>query len=390
MKAKKRAMGILGGAVQGRKRHYNLITSEKIKKMMEVQYQARSESKIRWAVKAYNNWRVMRLDREEEVDTNILYADLDDFSAVTKENLEYSLCRFICEVTKAKEGGDYPGHTVYQMACAIQNYLEKKGLNWHIVHGDEFCDFNRVLNRVMQERSEMAIGTVSKQAEVISLEFENRLWEQSILGEDNPDKLRSTVLYLLGVNCALRAGDEHYNLRCPGDLWKSQLSFEQNSMNVKCLVYREDNVTKTNKGGIRDLKKERKVVWIKPSKNVNRCPVRIVGKYLSLLPKSCTKTNLYLHSLKRPQPTCWFSTNPLGINKVRKVVGDMLKNAGLNGFFTNHSLRRTAATRLFRAGKNVKLIKEITGHVSNAVEKHEITSDEQRMELSEIIQGRNL
>ena len=65
----------------------------------------------------------------------------------------------------------------------------------------------------------------------------------------------------------------------------------------------------------------------------------------------------------------------------------MLKDAGLDGFFTNHSLRRTAATRLFQAGKNVKLIKEVTGHVSNAVEKYEITSDAQRMEVSEIIQG---
>ena len=71
---------------------------------------------------------------------------------------------------------------------------------------------------------------------------------------------------------------------------------------------------------------------------------------------------------------------------MRSVVTDMLKDAGLDGFFTNHSLRRTAATRLFRAGKNVKLIKEITGHVSNAVEKYEVTSDEQRIELSSILQ----
>ena len=56
-------------------------------------------------------------------------------------------------------------------------------------------------------------------------------------------------------------------------------------------------------------------------------------------------------------------------------------------FFTNHSLRRTAATRLFQAGKNTKIIKEVTGHISDAVEKNEITSDTQRMKISEIIQG---
>ena len=192
---------------------------------------------------------------------------------------------------------------------------------------------------------------------------------------------------MLGVNCALRAGDEHYGLRRPSEELKSQLSFKNNSIDVKCLVYREDRVTKTNRGGLCDMKKERKIVWIKPNKNVKRCPVRLVGKYLSLLPKKGSKPNLYLHSMKRPTPHCWYNTCPLGINKVRSAVSQMLKDAGLNGFFMNHSLCRTAATRLFRAGKEVKLVKEITGHVSNAVEKYEITSDQQQMELSSIIQG---
>ena len=67
----------------------------------------------------------------------------------------------------------------------------------------------------------------------------------------------------------------------------------------------------------------------------------------------------------------------------------MLKDAGLDGFFTNHSLRRTAATRLFRAGESVKLIKEVTGHISDAVEKYQMTSNEQRMRIRSIIQGKN-
>ena len=65
----------------------------------------------------------------------------------------------------------------------------------------------------------------------------------------------------------------------------------------------------------------------------------------------------------------------------------MLKHAGLDGFFTNHSLRWTTAMRLFQAGQNLKLIKEVTGHVSDAVEKYEITSDKQRMHVSSIIQS---
>ena len=54
----------------------------------------------------------------------------------------------------------------------------------------------------------MNIGTVTKQAKFISMEHENKLWEKGVLGEDTPDKLRSTVLFLIGVNVGLRAGDD--------------------------------------------------------------------------------------------------------------------------------------------------------------------------------------
>ena len=160
-----------------------------------------------------------------------------------------------------------------------------------------------------------------------------------------------------------------------------------NSLGKKCVVYREDTITKTNLGGLHDMKKDRKIVWINPNNNSSRCPVRLIEKYLNLLPEGGSKLNLYLHSLKHPKPFVWHTTTPLGINKVRTVVSSMLRDAGLDGFFTDHSLRRTCATRLFQAGTNVKLIKEITGHVSTAVEKYETTSDQQRMHLSNMLQG---
>ena len=219
------------------------------------------------------------------------------------------------------------------------------------------------------------------------MEIESKMWETNVLGEDTPDKLRDTVLYLLGVNCALRAGDEHYNLRRPGGCTSSQLSFELNEFGIRCLVYREDSVTKTNKGGLRDMKKERKIVWIKPNSDLTRCPVRIIEKYLNLLPLTGVKPNLYLQSLKWPRPNIWYNTVPVGINSIRKVVGSLLKDVGLDGYFTNHSLRRTCATRLFQAGEDVKLIKEVTGHISDAVTKYQETSDAQRMHVSSVIQG---
>ena len=56
------------------------------------------------------------------------------------------------------------------------------------------------------------IGMVKKQAGMITDNIQNELWEKGILGEENPDQLHSTVLFLLGWNLGLRAGDEHYAL----------------------------------------------------------------------------------------------------------------------------------------------------------------------------------
>ena len=65
----------------------------------------------------------------------------------------------------------------------------------------------------MKEHAAQNVGLTKKQTQVISMNFENSLWDKKVLGDENGDKLRSTVLFIMGVNCALRVGDEHYALR---------------------------------------------------------------------------------------------------------------------------------------------------------------------------------
>ena len=50
------------------------------------------------------------------------------------------------------------------------------------------------------------------------------------------------------------------------------------------ICYTEDIGLKTNKGGIKHKRAEAKQVDLFPIANVDRCPVRIILKYLSLLP----------------------------------------------------------------------------------------------------------
>ena len=63
---------------------------------------------------------------------------------------------------------------------------------------------------------------------MITQEQENYLWEHNFLGSENAELLRDTLVWVLGVNFALRAGQEHRNLR----LRNSQLSLQCDNWGV--------------------------------------------------------------------------------------------------------------------------------------------------------------
>ena len=275
---------------------------------------------------------------------------------------------------------------MYQLVTLIQKYLHVNKVYWKLIESPEFEDLCNVLDNVMKERTEAQIGTVKRQAKFITYEFENELWEKGFLGDNSPDRLRDTVLFLIGINCTLHAGDEHYQLRREMPNKKSQLQFEMSDLGEKCLVYYEDPGTKSNDGGLKQIKIDRKIVWVHPN-NVHRehCPVRLVEKYLSLCLKYEKKENFYLQSLQKLTPKQWYAEQVVGLNTIYKVIKTMFSDARIERFFTGRSLRRSGTTRMFQAGIDRKIIKEITGHRSDAVDAYQETSVEQKRLVSNVI-----
>ena len=98
-----------------------------------------------------------------------------------------------------------------------------------------------------------------------------------------------------------------------------------------------------------------------------RCPLHVILWYLSLLLKTRTCQAFYLQPHKKFFGKAWFLNRPAGINKLWNVVGEMYKEAGLPGHYTNHSLHSTAAMKMYQNDLDEQLIMEITGHHSLAV-----------------------
>ena len=340
--------------------------------------------KIKWVRKLFWEWRNFRNETTDEM----IVFDLEDEESVTVESLVFALCRFLTEVKKVN-GEDYPPKTLYEMIICIQFHLETLGFSYKLVSDDDnFKDLKYTLDNIMKERTAAGLGNNKRQAEVVTTVIEDILWEVGVVGLDTPDQLRNAVFMCLGLGCAMRAGKEHHGLKAPGPGVESQFTWKYDDNGVRFIRYTQKLHSKTNQGGLRHRKCKPKIVDIFPIPNSKRDPVMIIEKYLSVLPCNRKHDNLYMHSNKDFLSGPWYLDKPLGINKLQSVVADMCKKAGIPGRFTNHSLRATAATRLYHAQVDEQIIQEITGHKSLAVREYKRTCQSQKRVASEIIHNR--
>ena len=360
-------------------RTYNTPLSQSdLKDLSHKNFSKETVKKVRWVTKMFHEWREYRHASGLE----FIYCNLDEISTITKESVIYALCRFVTEVKKL-DGTNFPGKTLYDIIVCLQFHLEMLGFNWKLLNEQFFSDVRFTLDNVMKQRTAQGIGVSVRKAQILSFTDEDLLWSLGLLGVHSPDVLLNTVVFIIGKGCALRAGKEHHALRSPP--FASQFQFLHDESNNIFIRYSEEQGFKTNKGGLKHRKVEPKCVDVYPGEFEERCPVRIVLKYLGLLPKDRQCKAFYLQPVKKFNPNKWFRDRPAGVNRLCDTIKDICHTAGLPGFYSNHSLRSTSATNMYRSSIDEQLIMEITGHRSLAVRSYKRTSDKQRKLASKCI-----
>ncbi len=331
-----------------------------------------TEKKMVWAVTLYREWWYRRCS-QQFCPPQIVWANIEKPESLMLANLQVALCSFVCEVRR-KDEREFPGETLKQIVIMIQLYLEKQGVYFKLIDDPKMARFRNTLDNLMKKRA--AEGISHKESSLaIDMEDKDTLWEKDVLGNSDPDQLRDTLFFLLGINFALRGGgEEHKNLRAPG--FNPQLTVSKDRGGERYLKYKEDMKGKTHQGGLSSKVKPR-TLKVYGSNDPSRNVVNLFIQYTRLLPKNRKNPCLYKYALSASRRSCsqWYSNRPVRINQLKKVVKSLMSHGGLEGRYTNHSLRATCATRMFQAGIDEQLIKTFTGHKSDSVRDYKRVND---------------
>lgn len=345
-------------------------------------YSDATKNKAKWAHRVYFDWKVARnLRALRDPSIGFITGSIMEMS---DDNLADVLKKFVLEVRK-KNGEVYPSETLYELVISIQIYLNMYGRSVKLIDDPKFEKLANVLNNQMKSLSAQGHHCSREKAEVISVDDENKMWQDGILGDANPKQLVETLLFQIGMHFALRAGSEHRNLRV-GERSQFAIKYDKEA-DLEFLEYCEDT-SKSNQGGLKHRKISKKVVRAYENKTCpERCIVRLYRKYLEHRPVDREIDDFYLRPLANPSTDVWYAAQPMGKNKLSTVVASLAKEVGIEGKVTNHSLRATAATRLYHSKLDEQLVMERTGHRSSAVREYKRTSNDQLREISNVLYG---
>ena len=327
-----------------------------------------------WAINIWKEWSTHRQH------TCSSYSDWPVHLLIaTPDQLDYWLSKFVVEA-KNKNGESYPPNTLYGICCGLMRYVRDLHPEVNFFKDPQYAGFRKTLDGEMKRLRSLGLGVKRKQAEPITVEEESSLWDHGLLGDHSPQSLLDTMIYLCGVHFALRSGQEHRSLQI------TQIDLVQPTDGEPYLVYVE-NFSKNNAGGLSHRKVQPKQVEHHANTaNPSRCLVKLYQKYISHRPTDVPSKAFYLTPLKKPQGNVWYTKIPVGHNTLSKTVKRLCAAAGIEGYKTNHSLRVTAATRLFKSGVDEQLIMSRTGHRSiEGVRTYKRVCEEQTKELSSIL-----
>ncbi|XP_031573097.1 zinc finger MYM-type protein 4-like [Actinia tenebrosa] len=344
-----------------------------------------TRSSTKWAFKVFSEWQIYRVNKDPckeqssfEIDIGKVQSLETNIANMNAETLNFWLTKFVQEVVKVN-GERYPGRSLYMIVAGLQRHLAESGNAISLLSQNDrrLNIFRRALDAEMRQATQHGVGIQSKMAEreEITEEDEAAFWKMGLLGCHSANSLLKTIYFYNGKLFGLRS-NEHRNLRC------SNFRIDSESVTY------DESVSKTYHGGLKDLKYKPRVVkhvcCAGKDANHQPCLVNCFATYMEKIKHLAKNIDAFYFKPNANTQDNTFCRSPVGINTLNKILPNLCEEAGMERK-TSHCLRITCASRLFQNQVDEKLIRDRTGHRSNALLKYEKSSLQQETVVSNLL-----
>ena len=324
---------------------FSQMDDEELRRLEQEAEQPGTASATKWAMDKFLNWI-----RKRKIAC--------DLETIEKEELGKILHQFYGEQKNTKTSKALSPSTLNGLRAGIQRGICQLRHDIHIVNDREFMRANKILNAKCrlyakqgnpkpQHKEEIAEHDLQKIAAYLSQ-------DETM---DNPRRLQQAVWFIIAFSTGARGREMYRQLQRDGvgfhrdDAGKEYFSIDQ------CVV------EKNHPGGLSrsDLVSSRPRIYDSVFGETSFHAV--IRLYQSKLNTSCT----WFFQQPKNQAILdgpWYKNLPVGVNTVAQMMTRIGTEAGLSGTYTNHCVRATTITHLFRAGVSPASIISRTGHKS--------------------------
>ena len=257
----------------------------------------------------------------------------------------------------ARTGKEYSKSGMINLRAGINRYLQqppqKRILD--IMNDRPFLQANKVFSGRLRDNKERGLDTSQPRQPIDQHDMEKLFREYFTPGIEKIDtqvlvhKIFFDVVYYTG-----RRAKE--GLR---ELSKNSFEVKVGSDNKEYIEITFNEKTKKNQGD--DTSTSKRALHnnhhiISAQDNV-LCPVKSFKTYMALLHKDCSAFFQYPSKDRNSYQNACIGKNPLG-----DMMKQISKYAKLSQVYTNHQIRKTTATALYRSGFGLKEITHVTKH----------------------------
>jgi len=243
------------------------LTVEEIDRAIRDRVPEKTRRSTQWAMSVFRAWCEVR-------------GVCAKVEALSVKELSELLPCFIMEARR-QDGSPYPPNTLVVLIAGIQRHLREDGRpELAILREDEpmFARTRAALDARMKSLTRQGIGTTRKQAEPLSVEQENQLWEKGVFSLTCGWGLTYALFW---YNCklfGLRGGDEHRSLT------REQFTIGRDEMG-RFLRF-SGRSSKNVQGGLKQRKVQFKDLKIYSRPELGeRCVVDLFNHYFGFVPK---------------------------------------------------------------------------------------------------------